>query len=39
VEIVISTDGYSRTASENDIFTGGFLKQPPVKIAFALAVL
>jgi hypothetical protein len=27
VEIVISTDGYSRTASENDIFTGGFIKK------------
>jgi hypothetical protein len=31
--------GYSRTASGNSISTGGFLKQPPVKIAFSLAVL
>jgi hypothetical protein len=30
VEIVISTVGYSRTASGNDIFTGGFLKEPLV---------
>jgi hypothetical protein len=27
VEIVISTGGYSRIASENSISTGGFLKQ------------
>jgi hypothetical protein len=27
VEIAISTGGYSRTASENIISTGGFLKQ------------
>jgi hypothetical protein len=27
VEIVISTGGYSRTASENAISTGGFIKQ------------
>jgi hypothetical protein len=39
VEIVISTGGYSKTASGNAIFTGSFLKQPPVEIAFALAVL
>jgi hypothetical protein len=26
------------TASENSISTGGFLKQPPVEIAFPLAV-
>jgi hypothetical protein len=39
VEIAISTGGYSRTASGNSISTGGFLKQPPVKIAFPLAVL
>jgi hypothetical protein len=39
VEIVISTGGYSRTASGNDIFTGGFLKQPPVEMLFSLAVL
>jgi hypothetical protein len=39
VEIVISTGGYSKTASENSISAGGFLKQPPVKIAFSLAVL
>jgi hypothetical protein len=32
VEIVISTGGYSRTASGNAIFTGGFLKQPPVEM-------
>jgi hypothetical protein len=39
VEIAISTGGYSRTASENSISTGGFLKKPPVEIAFPLAVL
>jgi hypothetical protein len=39
VEIATSTGGYSRTASENSISTGGFLKKPPVKIAFPLAVL
>jgi hypothetical protein len=39
VEIAISTGGYSRTASGNSISTDGFLKQPPVKIAFSLAVL
>jgi hypothetical protein len=39
VEIAISTRGYSRTASENSISTGGFLKQPPVKMLFPLAVL
>jgi hypothetical protein len=39
VEIAISTGGYSRTASENSISTGGFVKQPPVKIAFSLSVL
>jgi hypothetical protein len=39
VEIVISTGGYSRTASGNSISTGGFLKQPPVKMLFPLAVL
>jgi hypothetical protein len=38
VEIATSTGGYSRTASENSISTGGFLKKPPVKIAFPLAV-
>jgi hypothetical protein len=27
VEIVISTGGYSRTASGNDIFTSGFIKK------------
>jgi hypothetical protein len=27
VEIIISTDGYSRTASGNAIFTGGFIKK------------
>jgi hypothetical protein len=27
VEIVISTGGYSRTVSENAIFTGGFIKK------------
>jgi hypothetical protein len=27
VEIVISTGGYSRTASGNSIFTGGFIKK------------
>jgi hypothetical protein len=37
VEIVISTGGYSRTASGNDIFTSGFLKQPPVEMLFSLA--
>jgi hypothetical protein len=39
VKIVIYTGGYSRTASENSISTGGFLKKPPVKIAFSLTVL
>jgi hypothetical protein len=39
VEIAISTSGYSRTASENSISTSGFLKKPPVEIAFPLAVL
>jgi hypothetical protein len=39
VEIAIPTCGYSRTASENSISTGGFLKKPLVKIAFPLAVL
>jgi hypothetical protein len=39
VEIAISTGGYSRTASGNSISTGGFLKQPSVKITFSLAVL
>jgi hypothetical protein len=39
VEIAISTGGYSRTASGNSISTSGFLKHPPVKIAFSLAVL
>jgi hypothetical protein len=39
VEIAIFTGGYSRTASGNRIFAGGFLKKPPVKIAFPLAVL
>jgi hypothetical protein len=39
VEIAISTGGYSRTASGNSISTGDFLKKPPVKIAFPLAVL
>jgi hypothetical protein len=39
VEIAISTDGYSRTASGNAIFTGGFLKRPLVKMLFSLAVL
>jgi hypothetical protein len=39
VEITISTGGYSRTASGNAIFTGGFLKQPPVEMLFSLAVL
>jgi hypothetical protein len=38
VEIAISTGGYSRTASGNNISTGGFLKQPPVEMAFPLAV-
>jgi hypothetical protein len=38
VEIAISTGGYSRTANGNSISTGGFLKKPPVKIAFPLAV-
>jgi hypothetical protein len=38
VEIVISTGGYSITASGNDMFTGGFLKQPPVEMLFSLAV-
>jgi hypothetical protein len=32
VEIAISTGGYSRTASENSISTGGFLKKPPVLV-------
>jgi hypothetical protein len=36
VEISISIGGYSRTASGNSISTGGFLKQPPVEIAFTL---
>jgi hypothetical protein len=27
VEIAISTGGYSRTASENSISTGGFIKK------------
>jgi hypothetical protein len=39
VKIAISTGGYSRTASGNRISTGGFLKQPPVKMLFSLAVL
>jgi hypothetical protein len=39
VEIAISTSGYSRTANGNSIFAGGFLKQPPVKMLFPLAVL
>jgi hypothetical protein len=39
VEIAISTDGYSRIASENSISTGGFFKKPPVKILFSLTVL
>jgi hypothetical protein len=39
VEIANYTGGYSRTASENGISTGGFLKKLPVKIAFPLAVL
>jgi hypothetical protein len=39
VEIAIFTGGYSRTTSGNSISTGGFLKQPPVEIAFPLAVL
>jgi hypothetical protein len=39
VEIAISTGGYSRTVIGNSISTVGFLKQPPVKIAFSLAVL
>jgi hypothetical protein len=39
VEIAISTGGYSRTASGNIISTGGFLKQPSVKMLFPLAVL
>jgi hypothetical protein len=39
VEIVISTGGYSRTATGNAIFTGGFLKQPLVEMLFSLAVL
>jgi hypothetical protein len=34
----ISTSGYSRTASENIIFTSGFFKKPPMKIAFPLVV-
>jgi hypothetical protein len=39
LEIAISTGGYSRTASGNAIFTGGFLKQPPVEMLFSLTVL
>jgi hypothetical protein len=39
MEITISTGGYSRTASGNSIFTGSFLKQPPVEMLFSLAVL
>jgi hypothetical protein len=39
VEIAISIGGYSRTVSENSISTSGFLKKPPVEIAFPLAVL
>jgi hypothetical protein len=39
VEITISTGGYSRTASENSISTGGFLKKPLVEMLFSLAVL
>jgi hypothetical protein len=35
---VISTGGCFGTASENVIFTGSFLKKPPVEIAFPLAV-
>jgi hypothetical protein len=38
VEIAISTGGYSRTASGNSISTGGFIKQPPVKITFSLSL-
>jgi hypothetical protein len=38
VEISISTGGYFGTASEKGIFTGGFLKEPPVKMPFSLAV-